>query len=248
MHPLVGVPVPARSRKQMIRSTTALPMGVPLLPEGTLTFNEDENPQDEIYRLIDELAWEGVDPDEAKKLLKTEILKTPDTSLGEDMAIAAIELQEMEVSMKLFDPCAEALFDVTVDLIGLVMAIVGVPGHIGKKVAKTLAKKARKRLNREVKRIIRDYFQNASDLIKVSQGIWEFLQALLSIFDLGSIINAIFAEMIWWEVLLYSTWITAQVALLFVASAPGIVVKLALVTPSIIDVVASAVRVGENCY
>lgn len=113
MHPLVGVPVPA-SRKQMIRSTTALPMGVPLLPEGALTFNEDENPQDEIDRLIDELAWEGVDPDEAKKLLKTEILKTPDTSLGEDMAIAAIELQEMEVSMKLFDPCAEALFDVTV--------------------------------------------------------------------------------------------------------------------------------------
>jgi hypothetical protein len=242
MHPLVGgvlPPVPAAaSRKQMIRSTTALPMGASVLPEG--------NPQDEIYRLVDELAWEGVDLDKAKKLLETEILKPPHT-LGEDMAIAAIELQDEEISMKVFDPCAEALFDVTVDLIGLVLAIVGVPGKIGKKVAKTLAKKAGKKLNKEVRRIIKDYFQNASDLIKVSQGVWEFLQALLSIFNPGSLITAIFAEMTWWEVGLYSATITAQVALLFAASAPGIVVKLALVTPSIIDVVASAVKVSQKC-
>merc|ERR1712127_1107963 len=126
---------------------TASPMGIPLLPEGALTFNEDENPQDEINRLIDELAWEGVDPDEAKKLLETEILNTPHTSLGEDMAIAATELQEMEASTQFFDPCTDALFDVTVDLIGLVIS--------AKRSQKHSLSGPKKRLNKEVKRIIK---------------------------------------------------------------------------------------------
>ena len=70
---------------------------------------------------------------------------------------------------------------------------------------------------------------------------------LLKYLSPDKIISTIIGEMAWWEVPLYSALVVSQVALLFAASAPVIVIKLALLTPAIIDVVSSTVRAVNAC-
>lgn len=238
MQPLV-VPVLPTSRGT-IRST-ALQMA---LPTGDALA---ANRKDEVYKLIDELALEGEDAGEAKKLIESVLSSSEQTSVtvGE-MAIATLSEDEEE-GTKILSTCDDALFDLTLDIVGLLMTLVGLPSKIGKRAAKVIAKKARKKLTKEVKRIAKQYFRDAGDLMSIATGVWEFMQALLKILSIDAIIGAIIGSMSWWEVPLYAALVTAQVALLFVGNVATIVAKLALATPDIVDVVKSTVKVIDEC-
>lgn len=237
MQPLV-VPVLPASRDMI--GSTALQMALLPTDEGFVN-----NSKSDIFKLIDELAWEGADAAEAKKLLES-TLSSPEvstTTVGE-MAIAADQSEDASVSL---NSCEAALVDLTIDIIGLILTIAGLPSTIGKKAGKAIVKKAQKRLTKEARRIATQYFRNAEDLFSVATGIWEFMGVLLTVMSLDNLIGTIVGSMTWWEVILYSIWIAAQLALLFVTNIPGIVVKLALATPDIIDLVKSTVTVINEC-
>jgi len=90
---------------------------------------------------------------------------------------------------------------------------------INKKAAKAIVRKTGKhQLQREVTRIAKDYFRDATDALELS------------------LVPS--SAKCWWQVGLYSAVIAANVAMLFAASAPAIVVKLALPTPAGTDLVA----------
>lgn len=205
------------------------------------------NPQSEIFKLIDELAWEGADTADAKKLVES-ALSSPELSTATvgEMAIAAYQSEE-EVTTMSFTSCEDAVFDLSIDMIGLVMTLAGVPSKIGKRAAKKIAKKARKRLTKEVIRIAKKYFRDASNLPNIAAGIFEFMSALTSILSVGEIISSVTGEMSYWEIITTGTFIIANITLLFATNVAGVITKLALVTPDIVDVVASTVSVVNNC-
>jgi hypothetical protein len=204
------------------------------------------NPQSEIFKLIDELAWEGADTADAKKLVES-ALSSPELSTATvgEMAIAAY--QSEEVTTMSFTSCEDAVFELTIDIIGLIMTLAGVPSKIGKRAAKKIAKKARKRLTKEVIRIAKKYFRDASNLPNIAAGIFEFMSALTSILSVGEIISSVTGEMSYWEIITTGTFIIANITLLFATNVGGVITKLALVTPDIVDVVGSTVSVVNNC-
>ncbi len=236
MQPLV-VPVLPASRGTI--GSTALQMAFPT--GDALAANR----KDEVFKLIDELAVEGEDPDEAKKLIESVLSSSEQKTVTVgDMAIATLSEEE---DMRNLSRCDEAVVALTIDIIGLIMTIIGLPSNIGKRAAKKIAQKAGKKLAKEVTRIASQYFRDSADLLSVATGVWEFLQALLTIISIDNLIGTIIGEMSWWEVILYGALVAAQVALLFAGSVATIVVKLALATPDIVDVATSTFKVVEEC-
>jgi len=202
-----------------------------------------------ILKMVEEGAWEGVDLELATKIVD-EIFESHEC-VADSVADTAVMMSFMSISQgnteDFLTPCGEASLSLTIDVIGLFMSLLGLPGSIGKRVAVKIVGKAKKRLVKEVVRIAREYFQNAGNLLLVATGLVELFGVLLSIFSPTQIIDIIFGEMTYYEIAIYSVLITTNIALLFAASAPAIVVKLALVTPDVIDVVRSTVDVVEKC-
>jgi len=205
---------------------------------------------EEMYKLIDELAWEGADVAEAKKLLDSCISSTDQLSIGETAIAAQLSIGETAIAAtarRAITPCTRALTSLTIDTIGLVMSLVGLPSKIGKKAAKAIATEAGEALMDEVKTISVQYFSDAGNLPNVANGVWAFLKALRKSISIPNIISTIFGTMSWGETFVWTAVIGAQVVLLFATNVAGIVVKLAMVTPDIVSVVASTVTVVNDC-
>merc|ERR1712165_453879 len=101
------------------------------------------------------------------------------------------------------DECGYAAFDLTIEVTGLFMALIGLPSGIGKKAARAIARKAGRNLQREVVRIAKEHFQDASDLLSIANGILEFFELLLKYLSPDKIISTIIGEMAWYEVPVY---------------------------------------------
>lgn len=184
-----------------------------------------------------------IDLDKAKDILRGIYAE------GTDLTIASVasETALSERGTGAMSACDDALFSLTIDVAALFMALLGLPGRIGKRAAKAIAKKAGRELTREVGRIAREYFQDASDLLSVANGLVKFFEVLLRVLSPGKIISTIIGSMKFWEVPIYSAIVISQVVLLFAASAPTIVVKLAVLTPAVVGVVSSTVNSINAC-
>ena len=189
-----------------------------------------------------------IDLDKAKTILRN--LYTADntdlTTIAGTVSESALAETSNEVEMQL-SSCETAMLWLAFEVTSLFAALLGLPSSISKRVGKAIVKRAQKQLTKAVAEIARKYFQDASDLLSVATGIVEFIGVLGSILSPDKIIATIIGEMTWWEVPLYSALIAANIALLFVASAPAIVVKLALLTPAVVDVVKATIETINAC-
>lgn len=216
-----------------------------MLAKSDDSFDAIGRSKNQIEALVDENAWDdGVDKEKAKKLLaeayeELTVIAVTDTSVTDVRG-------EENVGIA-WSSCDDAAFWLTVDVAALFVSLLGLPGGITKKAAKKIAQKAGKKLSKEVTKIAKKYFQDASDLLSVANGLIEFFGLLLEILSPANLAEIIIGEMKWWEVPIYGALVLANIVLLFAASAPAIVIKLALVAPAIADVVGSTIEVINAC-
>ena len=131
----------------------------PLIPTLQLSPTASDDVDDlevYIYGLIEEGAWdEGVDAEKAKKMID-------DTFNQVSVLDSMSGINTEKVSIDDFDSldsCESALFDLAVEVIGLVMAHLGLSGRIGKKAASAIFNKAGENLLKKTKRIAKERFQ-----------------------------------------------------------------------------------------
>lgn len=151
-----------------------------------------------------------------------------------------------QASMRM-NNCEWATFELVVDIFGLIMAIIGLPSHISKRAAKKLAKKAGKKLNSRFRKIAKEHFRNTTDLMSIATGVWEFLKAIGELLSPSAIINTIFGSMSFWEKVSWGVLVSSQILLLFATNIGYIVAKMAMVAPSIAEVVASTANIIDKC-
>lgn len=160
---------------------------------------------------------------------------------------SALTLVPEDETVAILDSCDAAVEDFATDAIGLLLALSGVPSKITKTVARKIMRKAKGRLTNKLKSIARDFFNDAGNLFKVGSGLAAIASALMEVFSVGFIIDAIFGEMSWWEIASLSTWIAAQIAIIFFSGGSALAIKLLTVVPAVVDLCLSAGRVGTQC-
>lgn len=139
-------------------------------------------------------------------------------------------------------PCDWALFDFAIEAVSLAMTAAGMPGGASKKVAKILVKKARKRLMKEMKSIIKDYF-GSPDPFNIAAGLGKIMGIIIGEISFSDVANAVYDSVSWWDAIK----IVATLTLYFVSGGAGLAAKLGLMLPALFDIVEAGVEVGKTC-
>lgn len=138
--------------------------------------------------------------------------------------------------------CDLALLDFSIEAVSLAMTAAGMPGGAGKKVAKQLVKRAQKKLLKEMKGIVDDYFSSPNPL-NIAAGLVKIMNIIIGDIGFSELTSIIYDSVSWWD----AVQIVALLSLYFVTGGGGLAAKLAFMTPAIIDVVESGYNVNQKC-
>jgi hypothetical protein len=216
-----------------LRPSTMLHMSDDKEPSG-----EEEPDIEEILKAIRETTTEGADIAAAEALIKEAGLANRPISQWKPSE---------EVSIEDLSPCEEAVIDVTANALGLLLTLAGTPSGAGKLAAKKLAKFQVQKNSVEFTKIILSRFVKF-DLLNVAVGLVEIMALLLDLTGgIGTIIDAVFGEMTWFQIVVSGAAIIAQLSLIFASGSAYLVVLLAVATTDVLLLVDSAVTVSNKC-
>ena len=138
--------------------------------------------------------------------------------------------------------CDWAILDFAIEAVSLAMTAAGMPSGAGKKVAKELVKRAQKKLLKEMKGIVKDYFGSPNP-VTIAAGLVKIMNIIIGDIGFSELTSIIYDSVSWWD----AVQIVALLSLYFVTGGGGLAAKLAFMTPAIIDVVESGYNVNQKC-
>jgi hypothetical protein len=138
--------------------------------------------------------------------------------------------------------CESAILDFSIEAVALAMTAVGMPSGAGKRVAKILVKKAKKALMKEMKGIVKEYFGSPNPA-NIAAGLIAIMNVIIGQIGVNDILGAIRDSVSWWDAIK----IVATFTLYFISGGGGLIAKLALMTPAIIDVVEAGIELEKAC-
>jgi hypothetical protein len=138
--------------------------------------------------------------------------------------------------------CEWAILDFSIEAVGLGLAAAGMPSGAGKRVAKILVKKAKDALMKEMKGIVKDYFGSPNPA-NIAAGLIKIFSIIIGETSLDDVLRAIKANVSWLDAFA----ICFTFAMYFASGGGGLIAKLGLMTPAIIDVVQAGVEVEKAC-
>jgi hypothetical protein len=134
--------------------------------------------------------------------------------------------------------CEWAILEFSIEAVALGLTAAGMPSGAGKRVAKILVDKAKKALMKEMKGIVKEYFGSPNP-VNIAAGLIK----IFNIIGKDDIIDAIWASVSYWDAIK----IVGLFTLYFFSGGAGLIAKLAIMTPAIIDVVQAGVEVDRAC-
>lgn len=138
--------------------------------------------------------------------------------------------------------CDFAMLDFAIEAVALAMTAAGMPGRAGKKVAQILVKRAQKKLLKEMKGIVKDYF-GSTNVYNIAAGLVKIMSIIIGDIGFNELTSIIYDAVSWWD----AVQIVALLSLYFLSGGGGLALKLGLMAPAIIDVVESAYDVNQKC-
>ncbi len=142
--------------------------------------------------------------------------------------------------------CEWAVIDFSIAAVGLAMSAAGMPGGAGKKVGKKLINKVRNKLKdkfmKEMRSIIAEHFGSPNPL-DIAAGLIAIFNLIIGEIGIDDVLGAIWDNVNFFDAII----IVATFTLYFVSGGTGLIAKLALMTPDIIDVVDAGFEVGNAC-
>ena len=154
-------------------------------------------------------------------------IATPDSSLG---------------VMSLMSSCDMAMFDFGVEAVALAMSAAGMPSGAGKRVARQLVKRAQKKLMKEMKGIVKDYFSSPNP-VNIGTGLFKIMDIIIGDIGFNDLANIVTSNVSWFD----GIKIVSLLSLYFLSGGGGLAAKLGFMTPAIIDVVEAGVEVTSLC-
>lgn len=175
----------------------------------------------------------------------TQVVPTDDTfdgtvfSESSFRSVAIVEPSSVSVASY---ACDSAILDFAIEAVSLAMSAAGMPGGTGKKVARILVKRAKKKLLKEMKGIVRDYFSSPNP-VNIAAGLIKIMSIIVGDIGFNEVTSIIYDAVSWWDAI----QIVALLSLYFLSGGGGLAAKLGLMLPSIIDVVETGYDVIQKC-
>jgi hypothetical protein len=138
--------------------------------------------------------------------------------------------------------CEWASIELGIEVVSLGLQAAGLPGGTGKRVAKILVGKAEKKLKKEMKKIVKDYFKSVNPITNAA-GLLAVFSIIIGEVGTGDFLSTVVASLSWWDAIQVTILLTAY----FISGGGGLAAKLAFMTPQIIDVVEAGIEVGNVC-
>jgi len=138
--------------------------------------------------------------------------------------------------------CEWALIEFSIAAVGLAMTAAGMPSGAGKRVAKILVDRVEDILKKEMRGIIAEYFGSLNP-VNIAAGLIAILNIIIGKIGIDDVLGAIWDNVDWFDAIT----IVFTFTLYFVSGGAGLIAKLALMTPDIIDVVESGIEVKSAC-
>jgi hypothetical protein len=157
-------------------------------------------------------------------------------------SVSAPRVAASRMSIATVGPCEWACFDFAVEAVSLGLQAAGLPGGSGKRIAKALVKRAEKKLKKEMKKIVKENFGSPNP-VNIAQGLIKIFGIIIGDVGVGDFISMVTSSLSWWDSIQVAALLTAY----FVSGGGGLAVKLALLTPQILDVVEAGIEVGNEC-
>jgi len=210
---------------------------------------------DQIKDLSDDQIKDLSD-DQIKSIVARTLLKNDVTDVDADAIFKYIEIPVKEYgtgvsassSVELYSDveiqgsCELAKFNFAIEAVSLAMQAVGMPSSAGKKVAKILAKRAQKRLLKEMKKIAKDHFGSPNP-VNIAAGLFKILQIIIGDIGFSELLSVVQKNVGIFDFI----QIAALLAAYFATGGGALALKLALITPQLIDVVEAAIAVSNDC-
>jgi hypothetical protein len=138
--------------------------------------------------------------------------------------------------------CEWASLEFAIEAVSLGLQASGLPGGTGRRVAKILVGKAKEKLKKEMKNIVKDYFGSPNP-VNIAQGLVKIFNIIIGDIGASEFLSIVLNSVSYWDGIQLSILLTAY----FISGGGGLAVKLALLTPQIIDVVEAGIEVSEEC-
>lgn len=145
-----------------------------------------------------------------------------------------------DISMQ--SSCEWAIVELATEAVSLAMAASGMPSGTGKRVAKILVKRAKKKLLKEMKSIARDCFGSPNP-VKIAEGLFRIMGIIVGDIGFSEVSSIVYDAIGIWD----AFQIVALLSLYFVSGGSALAAKLASMTPAMIDVVEAAMEVNRCC-
>lgn len=237
--PFVAQSVPSLS----IRDRT----GFSLNAQTGSSLNAQAKPMDveAIIEMAKAEAGEDTDMAKVEAIIK-EVYEAGQTPIG-DVVATTPSAFSIAAEAEIQDACTFAVIDVAIEAISLLLAISGAPSKVTKKVAQKIINRNKKKIVKEMKKILKEYFMDSDNLPSIGTGLSEIASLVLSIMSPQAIFNAIIEELSWVEAIGVGALLLAQIALTFGSGGIFLAGKLLLFTGPVIDLVSASVRAVDVC-
>lgn len=149
---------------------------------------------------------------------------------------------------KLCEDCKEAQFDVSVNVVGMLFDLYGVPHKVAIKAARTLVSNMPAAAKVKLASISAIYFSNPANLIKVSKGLKILSELIIDVFgDIGTVLQVALSEYDRKDIVMISANVALNTSLLFATGGTALAIKLTLKTKSLYDLSASILHMKKVC-
>lgn len=197
--------------------------------------------------LLKDLAIENditdVDLDAALELVKDSLEAKEDAFTVNASAVRTESYEAAYVmSTSSVNACEWSIVEFSVEAVSLAMAAAGMPSGTSKRVAKILVKKAKKKLMKEMKGIVKDYFGSPNPF-NIAKGLFKIMDIIIGDIGFKELSSIIYNSVSWWD----AVKIVGLLSLYFVSGGSGLAAKLGIMTPAIIDCIEAGYEVSQVC-
>jgi len=198
-------------------------------------------------------AGEDLNDDQIKSLIADTLLKEEITDVDADVILKSIEGAEKSAlssiesfssieTQGLLSPCESASIEFAIDAVALGMQAAGMPGGVSKNVGKAIVRRAQKKLVKEMKNIVKDHFGSPNP-VNIAIGLIKIFNIIIGDIGFSDILSVVRKSVNFFDYIKIAALLSAY----FVTAGGALGVKLALMTPAILDVIQSGIAVGKKC-
>jgi len=145
-------------------------------------------------------------------------------------------------SVEALDACTYASIEFGIEAVSLGLQAAGLPGGAGKKVAKILVNRVKAKLKKEIKKIVKEYF-NSVNPFKNAQGLVAIFNIIIGDLGFSEFSSIVLGAVSWWDAIQVAVLLSAY----FLTGGGGLAVKLASLVPQTLDVIEAGIEVSNAC-